>query len=944
MQEPDARTKRWAQESLAKLLQMPEDTGEIEMIVENILAYDDPDELKDFLSAFAEATAEHKVHNFIEELFQRRLGTAPGGDRDKGGGKGKAAVESGKGDSGGKGGSSSSGGGGKGRGKEQEAARPKAKQQQQRPRPAEPGKEDFPKLDMPMRPREYGDKRMIVIDAASGRHKVLTNCLNCGKVIVEQEGWGPCLFCGNPLDVTHAGDAYRVRSGDDRGFMEPVGKAQTQEEAAYYEKVNSSFQKAVATKDRLLSYDRDAKKRTKVYDDATDWYSESINPWLSQRQREEAVEKSKEEERRAREEKRKIHAKIDLVGRTVISTDADVAEDLKRQNKENFEAWNEQVADQIRLRSMYQQEQGVGSNNHLSEESKQLYEKLRASVTASSKNSDASKFSPETAQSAGKANKARWEAKESDRVEDDILTVTEGAFAKSSAPAQKLLPVEESPYADSDDTGQCLSMWQPWASLLIYGFKRAEGRSWSSKHRGRLWIHAASRQPDEMEIQELEAKYASLYESFGVPTPPLPSASGGYPTSALLGCVDVEANWSKDEYQAILDATPSMPPEENGSEFIFWCLRPRKLAIPIKMGGDNKIWTIPKAQLQAAQRGLQPMRWPAPEAGQGRLVSPEVPRSEAPPAAAASSSSSSAAPAGSKGGAAPEKGGAASSGKAETAGGAASSSASAAAAAAAGRKAPPQSGPPAFDLWPAEKPEDLVVLEKDGVDRDIVVLQDGFVQLCGFVPLDVQQRIIDTLRETGISESGFFAEQFDGIKVSTGAMRMYLGSHWNAVSKQWEPSRGNINGASVAAIPKELSDLYVAAVARANRELNNARNKKRKFQTLPEGKAGLAVVNFLPNSSTMQLHQDTQESKASITAGYPVVGICIGEACEFSYSMETPGGAQKPKVVRMESGDVYLFGGPSRMLWHGITRIVPRTAPPSLRLQTGRLSITLRVP
>lgn len=32
---------------------------------------------------------------------------------------------------------------------------------------------------------------------------------------------------------------------------------------------------------------------------------------------------------------------------------------------------------------------------------------------------------------------------------------------------------------------------------------------------------------------------------------------------------------------------------------------------------------------------------------------------------------------------------------------------------------------------------------------------------------DVQQRIIDTLREIGVTEQGFATEQFDGIKASS---------------------------------------------------------------------------------------------------------------------------------------------------------------------------------
>eukprot|EP00435_Cladocopium_sp_Y103_P008185 s1438_g2.t1 len=183
----------------------------------------------------------------------------------------------------------------------------------------------------------------------------------------------------------------------------------------------------------------------------------------------------------------------------------------------------------------------------------------------------------------------------------------------------------ESPYSDADDTGQCLSMHQPWASLLVYGFKRAEGRSWKSDHRGRLWIHATSKTPDLMEIQALEERYASIYQAAGVPMPPFPSNSGGYPTSALLGCVDVEACWSQSEYASVLKKNPDMPQEESESDFIFWCLRPRRLLVPLKMGGDHKIWRLEKSSLAPAQRGLQPVRWPKPLADDEKsMASPAI--------------------------------------------------------------------------------------------------------------------------------------------------------------------------------------------------------------------------------------------------------------------------------------------------------------------------------
>jgi alkylated DNA repair dioxygenase AlkB len=225
----------------------------------------------------------------------------------------------------------------------------------------------------------------------------------------------------------------------------------------------------------------------------------------------------------------------------------------------------------------------------------------------------------------------------------------------------------------------------------------------------------------------------------------------------------------------------------------------------------------------------------------------------------------------------------------------------------------------------------------------VVVLQDGFVHLVGFVPPDVQQRLIDEMREIGVANTGFFAEQFDGIKVSKDVQRTYLGMHWNAQAQRWDTSRSNLDGQAAAAIPKFLLDMYDDAVKKANREFRSGPNKKR-CKPFPEGKAPtLAVVNFFQHSSTMQIHQDRTESKESIAAGYPVMGICIGDSCDLPYGTEQPTERQKPKTVRLESGDVYLFGSSSRMLWHGVSRVLPRSAPPSLRLIPGRLSVTLRV-
>ena len=40
-------------------------------------------------------------------------------------------------------------------------------------------------------------------------------------------------------------------------------------------------------------------------------------------------------------------------------------------------------------------------------------------------------------------------------------------------------------------TIRALTLWQPWASLVAVGAKKIETRSWYTKHRGSLAIHAA---------------------------------------------------------------------------------------------------------------------------------------------------------------------------------------------------------------------------------------------------------------------------------------------------------------------------------------------------------------------------------------------------------------------------------------------------------------------
>ncbi|CAI0464823.1 unnamed protein product [Linum tenue] len=93
-------------------------------------------------------------------------------------------------------------------------------------------------------------------------------------------------------------------------------------------------------------------------------------------------------------------------------------------------------------------------------------------------------------------------------------------------------------------TNPCLTMHQPWASLLVYGIKRIEGRSWPAPLRGRLWIHAASKVPEQDTIKAMEEFYKEIYALNGVTDIKFPEH---YPVSRLLGCVEVVGCLKLDE-------------------------------------------------------------------------------------------------------------------------------------------------------------------------------------------------------------------------------------------------------------------------------------------------------------------------------------------------------------------------------------------------------------
>jgi DNA oxidative demethylase len=94
------------------------------------------------------------------------------------------------------------------------------------------------------------------------------------------------------------------------------------------------------------------------------------------------------------------------------------------------------------------------------------------------------------------------------------------------------------------------------------------------------------------------------------------------------------------------------------------------------------------------------------------------------------------------------------------------------------------------------------------------------------------------------------------------------------------------------------------------------------------------LVNLYRNGARMGAHQDRDEEAVEA----PVVSVSLGDAALFRF-----GGATRrdpTKSVKLVSGDVLTFGGPARLMYHGIDRILSGSS--SLVPGGGRLNLTLR--
>ena len=202
-----------------------------------------------------------------------------------------------------------------------------------------------------------------------------------------------------------------------------------------------------------------------------------------------------------------------------------------------------------------------------------------------------------------------------------------------------------------------------------------------------------------------------------------------------------------------------------------------------------------------------------------------------------------------------------------------------------------------------------------------VTLADGLVLLQSRLSSPEQRELWDLCKSLADGPVPMYTPTVRGGKKMSVGM-LCLGKHWNGLTYSYEEHRADFDGLPAPPIPERLTDLAKAAATEAG------------FRIEPD----VCIMNYYSSSAKLGVHQDKDERPETLAAGIPIVSVSLGDEARF-----VVGGLSRRDPtfpVMLKSGDVIVMGGPSRLRYHGVTRILPGTAPQDTG--PGRINLTFR--
>ena len=215
------------------------------------------------------------------------------------------------------------------------------------------------------------------------------------------------------------------------------------------------------------------------------------------------------------------------------------------------------------------------------------------------------------------------------------------------------------------------------------------------------------------------------------------------------------------------------------------------------------------------------------------------------------------------------------------------------------------------------------LFDLDPGDRPRRELAPGAVHVPSWLTAAEQRRIAGMFREWASGPVPIRAARVRGHEMSV--RTVCLGWHWQPYRYSREAT--DVNGRRVLPFPEWMVDLGRRALADATGDRYAG----------DEYNPDAALVNYYDRDARLGMHQDKDERSAA-----PVVSLSVGDSCTFRFG-NTRDRGQPYEDVLLASGDLFVFGGPSRLAYHGVTKVHPGTAPAGCGLEEGRINITMRV-
>ena len=203
------------------------------------------------------------------------------------------------------------------------------------------------------------------------------------------------------------------------------------------------------------------------------------------------------------------------------------------------------------------------------------------------------------------------------------------------------------------------------------------------------------------------------------------------------------------------------------------------------------------------------------------------------------------------------------------------------------------------------------------------VVAPGAVHVPGWLPEERQRELVGACREWARGPVPLRNTVLPGGGVMS-VRTVCLGWHWQPY--RYARTADDVNGARVAPFPEWLAAWGRAAVAEAYEDPVAAE------AYAPDA----ALVNFYDGAARMGMHQDKEERSHA-----PVVSLSLGDTCVFRFG-NTQDRGRPYTDVELASGDLFVFGGPSRYAFHGVTKVFDGTADAASGMRAGRLNVTLR--